>query len=1127
MKKTSLRKILLLILLLNLTNQQSQWNLLRITKGLFSDKKNEYVFQLYNPDELYEYTLSEEFLLSSGLPDYSKFNLVAESVIVYSSKLKKYHLKFQFMGSSTRTRFFENVLFERKLTSKIDPYHKNRRDISADFTNKFEPSMLEKVEDYFYFYQYGNTFNNNIQWKSLIKMYEENDCIKIDFLNLNKDRKQKDRVLDILYVKPRIQNNKFIFDLQAYFLKPELDKKRVLDLEEDREKNPVYLNFLIVSSTGKVNNRFKGKVENQEDMNNFENYLGALDGSNVLHLVKNKFNYISGYYMTTLALKSKVHISIFEFNTVVKNGEIEVKVFNENSLIQSPDTNTIGGFLTTKCGSDPNSNINNLLKNSRKTDFKLTLQSRSRTNKLTFAIDENEYKDIDTKNNSEFDFKDFMVMQIFPEDVVKCNLSVEVKKGENIKIIIDIIIKPNDQIQTQAKIKFNLENVEVNLADNFFKESSKNIPNKKCEIRNPNEYQDVGEKKISINKELQTRNTEFPNIFEIGLPNKGSEINRCFIYIENNKSSSNLEIMIEERDDIRYYPKLKLHSTAKKFTLFLTENKFVDCKFNEEMDAKKIIEQKSFLIETRIQHDGDKYEFKDFWKSSQEEEGIYYLNLGKENKFEKNPPFHYPFYAIGENKDCFVKITDLRQIKINIFSSSTVKLQFIPSDSDDKYDQAILLNEANEQIAKTTNLNFQKSNLTSDFYKRIFDFYHESDNIDNFDLYQKKYKKAQQLRKNDQEKLKNSSNQNLKDFKKSITDLEYYERSFDFLNYERAGKKNIWSFILFEADRDIFVMSMIKKSDEESPNENKKFIQILKNIYHFNKIFSSSENLLLSFENLPRRHTLKMTIWKNPVITEQNLNTGLYSINSLELNHESIFFMSSFKYEAFEKSLLCDTEIVKEYGGLSASISENNRFFYIKKKKEKNEIQNTIEIEYKEKENYKKNNLPPFLPLTINNSKPQFKIERNTIGEGTTDQFDFTNIFYTTPNERLLFICIHPDGSRLSLNLYDLNNKSDDQTAFYQNYSINLGIYSVKKSIFLENIDDSNIKLKIKFMDKRVFSPKYFIRDLEKVKCEYINLENVSSDKYFDPKISVKKKGNGKGIDVKITLEEKQKNILI
>ena len=1048
--KTSLKKILtIFILLLQLTHQQSQWNLFRITKGLYGSNAEDYLFQLYNPDKDYKFSSSDEFLLKSGLPDYSKFHVANSKFFTFSSELTKYNLKFQFMGMHSKTKYFRNLIFNKEKTFDLN-YLKG---------SKTETEPLKEVEDYFYFYRHANTFNNNIKWDLYINMYEEDNFIQIDVLTFI----FRGQPLDLYYLKPKIEDQKFIFNLidqknkypsQNNLRQKKklacLDKKLMITLKNDIYKNPVFFNFLIISTSGLINSRFKGFIKNRDDMNHFENYLGGYDGFKNLILKTNKFNYVSGFYMTSLDVAPGRHFSLFQFNTIVNKDKIEVQVTSSATI-----ENASSEFLTTTCISDQNEDMNLLLSNSLHTDFNLVMKSTSRKNgKLTFKFDENTYENIDTKNNPEFEFFDFMVTQIFPEDIIKCNISVEKVdnlKIKNLKINIDILIKTNDQIQTKAKVIFNEKNLEVNLYENFFKENSKNDILKTCVIRNPEEYKLIKKKKIFINEEVpeilnsETNNSE---IYEIGFPINQKEIYRCFLYIKNKRKEANLEIMLEKKVELNYYPKLKLNKEEKSVKLFTERNKSVECNYNGGIIPDEIIKEKFFIIETRLQNYDEKYDFKDYWKPSEEEENEYYINLNQFNKSKINP-LESPLKSIG-NSACFVKFED-NEMQINIFSSLSAKLKF-NSSQNGIYDEVILLGERNEEITKTTNLNLDKSYLTSGVYKKDFNFFYENS-----------------------------------------------ENAHDILPFD---------LFLADLDTDTFYISnksLIKKYSKKDMDQ-----QNFMNLMNYNLIFLTPQNMLLSVENLLNEKTLKILIWKDPKINEKNLNTGIYSLNTIGTNDQSKFFMTEFKYDKFSKSISCETETIKKFAS-SILTSEKNIFFFDKNNSlEKNKIKN---------EN-------TFSPLIINSKKPNFEIKSNIIRENAQDEYIFSNIYYTTPNEKLLFLCFYPDGSRLNINLYDLNNEKNNKKVSYQNYSWNIGIMSSKKSILEEKIENSSIIVKIKFLEKKGYPDFSFLRDLTKVKCEYINLVGVDDGKYFDPKIKVNTGKNG--VEVEVSLKEKKmKKILI
>ena len=1034
-------KIVFILFLLKLTHQY-QINILRITKGIYNEErnfnKNAYLFQIYNWDqekkyddlhelfiggligEKYKDLVLNDFLSKGVLPDYDKFNLAFNNEVVFNSELQNFHLKFQLMGdSNTNTKFFKNFFFDKKLTE-------------SSKENEFN-------EDYFFFFE--NFYKNQHQskWNCYFNMYEENNLIKIDFLTI----KQTRNILDLFYVKPKIQGTDFIFDLENLNKKITGKNKKFIIPLENPEENPAFLNFLVLAKGGLLNYRYKGFIKNQEDINNFKNYLGAFD-SKKIQLKSNKFNYISGFFMTDLYVKPGIFASFFKFNTIIKNDQIEVKITNFNNLPNSSKAN-----LSHSCTSNLiNENI--LLSNYENTDFKIVMKTSTNA-KLTFKFYENNYEKINTKINREFEFHDFMIEQIFPEDRIKCKISAKEEiSAENVaklKINIEIIIKPNDEIQTKAKITFSEENLELNLSDNFFKESSKNISFKKCEIRNPEEYKSFENQEIYLKNDAQENKVKNKSekIFEMGLLYNENEINRCFLYIQNKIKKTYLEIMIEKKTDIKYYPKLILNVNENSFKLFLSKDKSVQCsKFNENINATEMIKTKKNFIETRVQHDTNKFEFNNFWKSlEEEEEGNFYLNLGQGGQDDSLvSALKTIFY---EGKECFVKIKE-DTIQVNIFLTSTKKLKFKPSQLDiNFYNEAILLSETNPQIAKTTNLRLKKLNLSFSLYRKIFHFY-------------------VQLSETNQE---------------------------------------IFPFELIEADLDIFVISMISK------------IPIMKNIQNFNSIFFNSENFILSIEDLSKSKTLQITIWKSNIINEENLNTGLYSLNSLELIGHSFFFKTRFIYKDSEKSLSCETEIIREY--TNEKLSKDNRFFFEKNKP----IDEEEPIFIMETQ--------AFIPLIKINEKPEFQIKRNTIYEDSEERFIFSNIFYTTPNEKLLFLCFYPDESRLNLNVYDLNSQDNDndKIASYQNYSINIIIYKEKKNIFLENISNSNINIEIKFIDKKIEKIPKFIRDLNNVKCEYINLKNVADDNYFIPKIDIKKKSGLEGIDVNVILEEKKKKKIL
>ena len=293
--------------------------------------------------------------------------------------------------------------------------------------------------------------------------------------------------LDLFYVNPKIEKSNFIFDLQNLNKKTARNKKIILPLNKP-EDNKVFFNFLVLVKGGLFNYRFMGYLDVQEDMDQFKNYLGAFEERKI-SIFANKFNYISGFFMQGLGIKKGIYSSLFKFNTVFKNGKIDVNIKSTHNLQNQ------SGYLNSKCNSDDNEALSVLLNNSENTDFKIEMKSKKDAEKLSLKFYENKYKNINTKINPELEFNDFMVVQIFPDDSVKCKLSYQ--QEDNLIINIDILIKSKNEIQSKLKIKFNQTNLESNLIDLFFDEREKIFKN--CEIRNPKEYEKILNQKIIIN----------------------------------------------------------------------------------------------------------------------------------------------------------------------------------------------------------------------------------------------------------------------------------------------------------------------------------------------------------------------------------------------------------------------------------------------------------------------------------------------------------------------------------------------------------------------------------------------------------------------------------------------------
>ena len=140
--------IIILISLFYLNNQ-NQWNILRITKVISNkiDKISEkaYIFNLYTPDQNYEYYSFDQFLKKeTKLPDYyNLFNLSHKTFFILDSNLQKFHLKLQFMGgSNTNNKYFTNEYFEKNISKLI------KKDEEVD------------VEDYFFFFRHVSVYNN-------------------------------------------------------------------------------------------------------------------------------------------------------------------------------------------------------------------------------------------------------------------------------------------------------------------------------------------------------------------------------------------------------------------------------------------------------------------------------------------------------------------------------------------------------------------------------------------------------------------------------------------------------------------------------------------------------------------------------------------------------------------------------------------------------------------------------------------------------------------------------------------------------------------------------------------------------------------------------------------------------
>ena len=280
----------------------------------------------------------------------------------------------------------------------------------------------------------------------------------------------------------------------------------------------------------------------------------------------------------------------------------------------------------------------------------------------------------------------------------------------------------------------------------------------------------------------------------------------------------------------------------------------------------------------------------------------------------------------------------------------------------------------------------------------------------------------------------------------------------------------------------------------------------------FSNLFKNPKNMIISFQHILPKRTLKITIFKDPKINLDNFNIGLYSLDNLDLIGTSTYFMTKFNYEKSENSNSSETGILKEFR--NNNLSKDNRFIFDRNKPidEEEEVFKTAQL---------------FIPLEVSPIKPDIQIKKYTINENYHNQFDFANIFHTMLNERLLFLCIYPDQSRLNVNLYDLNFEENNKIAFYQNYSYNIIFFSEKKNIAAENVGDSNINIKFEFKDKRKLQFN-FNRDLSNIKCEYINVKNVSDEIYFIPKIDIKKQSSkGHGIDVNIIIEENFRKILL